>query len=305
MTFSLILCTVGRDADVVGEFFESLVRQNRKDYELILVDQNNDDRLVPLVAQYAGRFRLCHVRSTTRGLSRARNLGLRQAKGTLVGFPDDDCVYLGGFLDRVARAFETDPGLGGLTGYPTADRSASLADWRSDTMPLDRVAVLNRCQEFTIFVRRDAMGAVRFNDSLGVGAGTPWGADEGPDFLIRVIEGGARIVFYPHFFVYHPDKVRTVTPELLKRAASYARGRGCFFRLHRFPLPIVARSLYRTAGGVVVYLILLQPKRARYYAAVLSGLLRGLRMSRDELAAVRPGIAAADVPVIGGVRVNG
>ncbi|MDB5326828.1 MAG: glycosyl transferase [Phycisphaerales bacterium] len=306
MSLSLILCTVGR-CEEIAAFFDSLLRQRRDDVDVILVDQNADDRLVPIVERYTGHFPLRHVRTQTRGLSRARNIGLKYATGDLIGFPDDDCEYFDHFLPRVAAMFERDSSLGGLTGYPTADRDSTLANWNDDAMTLDRLAVLNRCQEFTIFLRREAIGEIRFNDALGVGAGTPWGADEGPDFLIRVIERGAKLVFYPKLFVYHPDKVQTITPAQLQRAASYARGRGCFFRLHRFPIATVARGVVRPAVGAMLYLALLKPMRSRYYAAVVRGMLRGLTMSAAELREVRQQLIppGADGLTLGGAHVHG
>ena len=300
--FSLVLCTVGR-RDEVAAFCESLLRQHRDDYELILVDQNTDGLLDGVAAIYATKLPLRHVKSATRGLSRARNVGLKYADGELVGFPDDDCEYFDGYLDRVAELFDADAALGGLTGYPTPAATRTLGDdWNADTMTLNRLGVLNRCQEFTIFVRRSAIRGVRFNEQLGVGAGTPWGADEGPDFLMRVVDGGARIVFYPHLYVYHPEKQSNLTPAIITRAASYARGRGALFRMHRFPLTTSANAVFRSIGGVVVYLLKLQPQRSRYYAAVCFGLLRGLLMRRDELHTLRhvedPAAVTDDGPVV-------
>ena len=300
--FSLVLCTVGR-RDEVAAFCESLLRQNRDDCELILVDQNPDSRLDAIADAYVAKFPLRHIKSNTRGLSRARNVGLKYADGDLIGFPDDDCEYFDGYLDRVAELFDADTTLGGLTGYPTPVATRTLGDdWNADTMTLGRFGVLNRCQEFTIFVRRTAMKGVRFNEQLGVGAGTLWGADEGPDFLMRVVDGGARIVFYPRLYVYHPEKQSNLTPAIITRAASYARGRGALFRIHRFPLVTAANAVFRSVGGVAVYLLKCQPQRSKYYAAVCGGLLRGLFMRTGELAALKnvedPAAVTEDGPVV-------
>ena len=294
--FSLILCTVGR-RDEIAAFLDSLLRQGpiAARCDVLIVDQNGDDRLVGLIAAYAGRLSVRHLPTDTRGLSRARNVGLAHATGTLVGFPDDDCEYLPGTLDRVDALF-ADDALDAITGHPTADRAASLPP--AVPMPLDRVAVLNRCQEFTIFVRRNALGDVRFNDRLGVGAGTPWGSDEGPDFLVRLVDAGRRVVYHADLLVYHPDKVATVTAATLRRAASYARGRGAFFRLHRFPVRVVARGVFRPAVGCGLYLAVLQPRRAAYYFAVVTGTVRGLCLTRAERAQLRSPGCTPGAPAI-------
>jgi glycosyltransferase involved in cell wall biosynthesis len=287
MRFSLIVCTLGR-CEELAEFFDSLLRQDRADYEVILVDQNTDDRLVNIAERFRAQLPLKHVRMTGTGLSRARNLGLEHASGELIGFPDDDCKYLDGYLNAVDRIFAVDRSIGCITGHPI-DCRPPLGDWDQGWRDLDAVSVLNRCQEFTVFVRRENLGSIRYNERMGVGAQTPWGADEGPDFLIRLVQSGCRLVYFPRLFVYHPNKIATITRATLDRAASYARGRGCLFRLHRFPPAMVFKSIFRPAAGCGLYLLRLQPMRSAYYARIVRGTLRGLLMSRRELAAVRSG----------------
>ena len=305
--FSLILCTVGR-RDEIGAFLDSLLRQGpvAATCEVLLVDQNRDDRLAGLIARYSDRLTVHHLPTDTRGLSRARNVGLRHATGELVGFPDDDCEYPAGYLDRVDQVFAGDPSIDAITGHPTVDREPPpRADWRADARPLDRVSVMNRCQEFTIFVRGRALGPVRFNDGLGVGAGTPWGSDEGPDFLVRLVDLGRRLVYYPHLLVYHPEKINRITRATLARAASYARGRGAFFRLNRYPAPVVANAVFRAVAGCGVRLLQLRPMQSAYYGVIAVGICRGLFMTRAEAAELAGAVPPPPPPAIGGLHANG
>ena len=301
MRFSLIICTLDRSTELEA-LLNSLVRQNRTDFEVILVDQNADDRLIDILRQFSPRFPLRLVRMTGTGLSRARNLGLEHANGDLIGFPDDDCQYLEGYLAAVNEIFTDNPSIGCISGHPLYVNTKELAtNWRNSSMDLSAVTVLNRCQEFTVFVRRNSLRDVRYNESLGVGAETLWGADEGPDFLIRLVRNGVRLVYFPFLFVYHPDKVARITTLTLERAASYSRGRGCLFRLHRFPLKTVAESLLRPAAGSLLYLLRCQPMRSAYYLATLTGILRGLFMTKSELEVVRttrPAGASTIAPMV-------
>jgi glycosyltransferase involved in cell wall biosynthesis len=287
MRFSLVVCTCGRSNELV-ELFDSLVRQKRADFEVIVVDQNTDDRLVEIVAQSAHRFPLKHIRMTGTGASRARNVGLDHVTGELIGFPDDDCRYLDGYLEAIDQVFAQDPSIGCISGHPTAIADKELgSDWQTSQMDLNSVTVLNRCQEFTLFVRRRNLRDLRYNERLGVGAQTLWGADEAPDLLIRLVQSGTRLVYFSHLFVYHPDKIATITRATLQRARAYARGRGCLFRLHRFPRKMVFNSLFRPTMGCGLYLLKCQPMRSAYYFNIVLGTTRGLLMSRAELADVR------------------
>jgi GT2 family glycosyltransferase len=286
LRFSLVICTLGRRDEIV-ELFSSFVRQSRSDYDVILVDQNTDDRLVEMCDRFAGQFALKHIRMLGTGASRARNVGLDHATGELIAFPDDDCKYLDGYLDVVDEIFTKDPSIGCISGFPTSEEQGVGSAWRGGERDLDAFEVLDRCQEFTIVVRRRALNGLRYNERLGVGARTLWGAEEGPDLLIRLVATGCRLVYFPRLFVYHPHKRGKITLFSLSRTASYARGRGCLFRLHRFPLKLVLVRLFRCAMGCGLYLLRLQPRRSAYYFVVICGILRGLLMSNAELADVR------------------
>ena len=78
---SLVVCTINRTAEL-GTLFESLVHQEFKAFDVVIVDQNEDDRLVPILASAPWPFDIRHVRTPhARGLSRARNAGLKHARG--------------------------------------------------------------------------------------------------------------------------------------------------------------------------------------------------------------------------------
>ncbi|MFQ3623830.1 MAG: glycosyltransferase family A protein, partial [Acetobacteraceae bacterium] len=113
--FSLIVATVGRDRDL-AVLLESVLAQGRAELEVIVVDQNGDDRLDAVLAPFRQRLALEHRRTGRRHANAARNLGLGLARGDIVAFPDDDCVLPPGVLDRVDRAFADDPDLAVLTG---------------------------------------------------------------------------------------------------------------------------------------------------------------------------------------------
>src|SRR5579864_8357010 len=139
MKFSLVLATVGRH-DEVARFLASLEAQGYRNFELIVIDQNDDDRLVPLLRMYHDRFALQHVRSP-RGLSRARNVGLKLASGDVIAFPDDDCWYPAGLLEKVAALLKADTGLDGITGRFTDGDGRSEGRWLERSMMLNRYNV--------------------------------------------------------------------------------------------------------------------------------------------------------------------
>jgi len=94
---SLIVATLGERPEDLSALLRSLIPQVEFIREVIVVDQHSDrDRVPVLLNQFRDALPILHTRSE-RGLSRARNHGLTFAKGRLVAFPDDDCLYQQGF----------------------------------------------------------------------------------------------------------------------------------------------------------------------------------------------------------------
>ena len=65
---SLIVATVDR-VELVGELLASLVTQTLQDFEVVVVDQNRDDRLVALLAHYERRLAITHIRRAARAVA--------------------------------------------------------------------------------------------------------------------------------------------------------------------------------------------------------------------------------------------
>jgi len=270
--FSLILATVGRVQDV-DRFLESLDAQTYRDFELIVVDQNEDDRLVPILQRFQSHFPIYHLRYG-RGLSRARNEGLKHVSGDIIAFPDDDCLYPSNLLEKVARWFAEHPERHGLTGRSVTNEAVpSSGRWDRMAGDVDRYNVWQRGVSITIFLRKKVVEAVGFFDEkLGVGSGTPWGSAEETDYLIRALEAGFLIFYEPTLTIIHPDKTAEIS---LERVRSYGRGMGYVLRKHNYPIWYVLYHLMRPLGGAVLATITGKFRKVPYYLNTFLGRLEG------------------------------
>lgn len=272
MKVSLIVATRGRDREL-GELFESLAAQDHAALEVIVVDQNGDDRLAPVIAAWRDRLALTWRRTARAHANHARNLGLSLARGGIVGFPDDDCTFPPGVLRRVLDAFAADPGLAVLTG-PAASPEGGLGSgrWRAEAGPIDAATVWTSVIEFNLFLRREvALALGGFDERLG--PGTPLGSTEGNDLVLRAVRAGHAARYDPAQRIVHPDK--RLTPVAVERAALYARGMGFVLRRHAVPAGVWLPFMVRPLGGVVLSALRGNLLAARYYAATLRGRLAG------------------------------
>lgn len=272
MLVSLIVATRGRDQDV-AVLLDSLLAQQHDALEVIIVDQNADDRLGAIVEAYAPRINVRRLRSDVANANHARNLGLAQASGALVGFPDDDCVLPPGVLARVVAAFGEDAALQVLTG-PAASPEGGLGSgrWREEGGAITRENVWTSVIEFNLFLRRETATALRgFDEALG--PGTRFGSAEGNDLVARAIRAGHRAVYDPGLRIIHPDK--RLTEVAVARARLYGTGLGLVLRRHAPGVSTWLPFFVRPLGGMVLSALKLRRLELAYYAATLRGRLAG------------------------------
>ncbi|MES2354980.1 MAG: glycosyltransferase family 2 protein [Pseudomonadota bacterium] len=276
MKFSLILATVGRTVEV-ARLLASFNAQRYRNFELIVVDQNPDDRLVAVLDPYQASFPILHLRSE-RGLSRARNVGLKHVTGDVIAFPDDDCWYPESLLDDVFKDFTAHPEWDGMTGRSVDEKGeeSAFSFGRHDGI-IDRFSVWQQAISYTIFLRRRVIDRVGFFDeTLGLGSGTQFGSGEETDYAVRAIQAGFRLYYLPRLFVHHPHPEEVIDQRILQRTFSYGCGMGRVLSKHRYPAWFKVRALIRPLGGVFVSLSKLAAPKAALHWQRCMGRVRGL-----------------------------
>jgi glycosyltransferase involved in cell wall biosynthesis len=268
--FDLIVATVER-VDELDGLLASLERQTFGDFRVLVVDQNDDDRIEAVLRKH-DRLELQQLRSA-RGLSRARNAALADVRGDVVAFPDDDCRYPDDLLERVALRL-ADQRLDGLTGREVDTDGHSSPSWRTDASKLTRANLWNRAISFTIFLRASLVARVgAFDEQLGLGAGTRWSSGEEIDYLVRAVDAGARIEYDPDIVVVHEGTTRPVAEIGARDGASV----GYILRKHRYPLRTVGGMFGRPVGGAMLALARRDRTRAAFHVSTLRGRVVGYR----------------------------
>jgi glycosyltransferase involved in cell wall biosynthesis len=272
--FSLVVCSVGR-RDEVERLFQSLRRQSLRSFEVVLVDQNDDDRLDALVDRFAD-LPITHVRAE-RGLSHARNVGLDYTCGDIVAFPDDDCWYPPTLLAEVATLMRLRSDIEVVSGRTLDENgSPSVSVFADTAQAVSRANFLQCGNSNTLFFRRDALARIGpFDTSLGVGAPTIFGSGEEADILLRAIGLGIPIHYRPDIVVHHDQVDDVVTAKTLERAYSYGAGFGALLRKHRFGWAYFAYRELRTAASGLLALARGDVGKARYKQLWFAGVLRG------------------------------
>jgi glycosyltransferase involved in cell wall biosynthesis len=103
---SVILPTYNR-AWILGQAVDSVLDQDYANLELIVVDDGSTDDTPQLLSVYGDRLNCIH--QVNRGVSAARNAGVRAASGDLIALLDSDDTWLPGKVAAQVSFFETHP----------------------------------------------------------------------------------------------------------------------------------------------------------------------------------------------------
>ena len=103
---SVILPTYNRGW-VLREAIDSVLAQDFKDFELIVVDDGSTDNTGPILDSY--NQDLIVLRQSNRGVSAARNRGIAAAEGRLIAFLDSDDLWLPRKLSSQVDFFNSNP----------------------------------------------------------------------------------------------------------------------------------------------------------------------------------------------------
>lgn len=274
---SLVVATLGT-TDVLELLLASLTAlEEAPPFEVIVVDQNGDDRLDAAIARFSSRLTLIHEKVAFKGASRARNHGGNVARGEWLGFPDDDCQLRPDTLHRLQEAILS-TGLRVVTGR-TIDASGapSVLRWGDVAERFDRWTMFRSVTECTLFVERALFTSVGgFDPNFGPGGDYP--AAEGIDLVNRLLKTARSGYFSPAIEFVHASKIPPWNDWAVERFGHYAIGDGAL--IAKSPsLPL----LYWGARTMLAALInLTAPDRHRRaaYAARLRGLVSGFARFR-------------------------
>ena len=218
MSISVIVCTYNR-CQLLAKALDSIaasILPNSVEWEIVIVDNNSVDQTREVVDEqcrrHPGRFR--YLLEPQQGLSWARNAGIREARGDVLAFTDDDVIVETTWLSNLITCL--DSGEWGGTGGriiplweqspprwlpPDKIRGGPFVAFDLGPEPLSLTeAPLGANMAF----RKELFGKYggfrtdlgRFADVLRSGEDTEFGQ--------RLLIGGERLRYEPSAVVHHP-----------------------------------------------------------------------------------------------------
>jgi glycosyltransferase involved in cell wall biosynthesis len=267
--------------DTVRSFLDSATRGI--EHELLLIDNNSTDATREIGERIAARDgdRVRYMNEPSQGHPLAKNRGVRESRGEIIAFVDDDLLFAPGWLSALEAAFERHLGIACVGGKVLprfeGERPAWLLEemlWIYGVTHYGDEAKEIRFPDVPIgcnmAFRRSVFERIgTFHGALGRKPGSLLSGDE-DHFLLRAERAGLTTLYAPNMVVFHRIPPARMTRDWVLRRF-YWGGISDVAKRQRGDDPVSRRMLVRQS------------------VAILHGLLRRWRETARVLSAIRAG----------------
>jgi len=228
---SVIVCTFNR-SESLKRLLNSLreaVIPDHLSYEFIVVDNNSDDdtRLVfdEIEKHYESKLR--YAFEDKRGISHARNRGIREARGEIIAFTDDDVIVDKHWIQHIDKAFKEHDDVACLGGKILPIWEISKPKWLKPDF-YGYLALLDHGDSVAYLDKPDIWGAnfaVKsqifkkyglFDSNLGRRPGKLYSGEE-TEFLKRLLKAGEKLLYDPRSIVHHNIPAHRMSKKYMRK----------------------------------------------------------------------------------------
>lgn len=217
MKLSVVVCTFNR-SESLRRMLTSLreaVVPNHLSCEVIVVDNNSPDDTQTVLKEIGNHHDsiVRFVVEESMGLSQARNRGIREARGEIIAFTDDDVIVDKYWIQRVDTAFKEHDDVACVGGRILPLFEISRPKWLKSKLftllgLLDHGDSPAYLDEPLIWGANFAVKSEMFPKygpfdlKLGRRPGKLYSCEE-TEFLWRLINSGEKLLYYPSSIIYH------------------------------------------------------------------------------------------------------
>ena len=204
MKYSIIVPVFNRP-DEVDELLESLLSQEEKDFEVIIVEDGSKVPCKKVCDKYANRLDLHYYYKDNSGPGQSRNYGAERAKGDYLLILDSDVVLPKGYIRAVSEELNREPAdaFGGPDCAHESFTDTQKAISYSMTSFFTTGGIRGGKKKLDKFYPRSFNMGIRRNVYQELGGFSKMRFGEDIDFSIRIFKAGKRCRLFPEAWVWH------------------------------------------------------------------------------------------------------
>ncbi len=223
MKISLIIPTLGKRKNEMERLMESIIVQKPCDIEVIVISQQNYNAVQQICDKYSKNISILHLTTNQKGLSHARNIGIKRATGDIILLSDDDCWYKKDAFEAIIKLFKRTNCDILLTQIYDPINNCFYKKYPSKRRVIKYAFEVLSKSSIEIAYKNEKSKLYMFDERFGLGAIYP--NSEETDFLIRCWKEKKKILFVPYTTVFHLHKRENIVQRDLIRVkgALYAK----------------------------------------------------------------------------------
>jgi len=269
---SVVVCTKDRPTHL-KECLRSIVTTDWPCKELIVVDSSTDSTTKRINESFVNQLGGKYYYESKKGLSAARNRGIRESSGNIIVFADDDFIVQKGWITHLVAHYKN-PDVACCTGRMLPYRSDAISQLFEESLSFDKGTKRRFFSKKDISLRALLNAAIRaslgrkrlggdapvpwaigngyfslrktvlykvgyFYEDLGIG--TPSLGGEEIEMFYRILKSGYQIVYEPKGVILHNH--RQTYDEVLKAAYNAGASERAFLRKYYYKSFYVASLL--------------------------------------------------------------
>jgi len=259
---SIIVAVFNMDS-TIKECIDSLLNENLKDCEIIVINDNSTDKTKRIISKYKN-IKIINEK-IRRGIASTRNVGIKKGKGNIIIFVDADCIVQKNSINKLIEFLEKNEQVVGVSGIAYSYDRNSIIGLSHEARLFEYSILDNKAREIkfiaTMFsgFRRDVLLKINgFDEELTM-------ACEDADLSFRCRRYG-KLFIIPDakVFHHHPTKIFP----LWKKWFSYGIGWAQFSKKNHYYKDMIATFMWMASFFLFFILAIVFKNLIFFFAGV-------------------------------------